>query len=114
MAITFFAEGVKLPAIKKRETGDWIKNVAGIYGKKCGDISYIFCSDEKILEINREYLDHDYYTDIIFFGVIESNDVCVIIVIENISITIITQTSLLSITPKKIVSAGIYLSASIR
>lgn len=33
MAITFFAEGVKLPAIKKRETGDWIKNVAGIYGK---------------------------------------------------------------------------------
>ena len=54
MAITFFAEGVKLPAIKKRETGDWIKNVAGIYGKKCGDISYIFCSDEKILEINRE------------------------------------------------------------
>ena len=44
MAITFFAEGVKLPAIKKRETGDWIKNVAGIYGKKCGDISYIFCN----------------------------------------------------------------------
>lgn len=34
MAITFFAEGVKLPAIKKRETGDWIKNVAGIYGQK--------------------------------------------------------------------------------
>ena len=73
MAITFFAEGVKLPAIKKRETGDWIKNVAGIYGKKCGDISYIFCSDEKILEINREYLDHDYYTDIITFDYTEKN-----------------------------------------
>ena len=73
MAITFFAEGVKLPAIKKRETGDWIKNVAGIYGKKCGDISYIFCSDEKILEINKEYLDHDYYTDIITFDYTEKN-----------------------------------------
>ena len=73
MAITFFAEGVKLPAIKKRETGDWIKNVVGIYGKKCGDISYIFCSDEKILEINREYLDHDYYTDIITFDYTEKN-----------------------------------------
>ena len=59
MAITFFAEGVKLPAIKKRETGDWIKNV--------------FCSDEKILEINREYLDHDYYTDIITFDYTEKN-----------------------------------------
>ena len=73
MAITFFAEGVKLPAIKKRETGDWIKNVAGIYGKKCGDISYIFCSDEKILEVNRQYLQHDYYTDIITFDYCEGN-----------------------------------------
>lgn len=42
-------------------------------GKKCGDISYIFCSDEKILEINREYLDHDYYTDIITFDYTEKN-----------------------------------------
>ena len=41
--------------------------------KKCGDISYIFCSDEKILEINREYLDHDYYTDIITFDYTEKN-----------------------------------------
>lgn len=42
MAITFFAEGVKLPAIKKRETGDWIKNVAGIYGQKMQVIFHTF------------------------------------------------------------------------
>lgn len=73
MAITFFAEGVKLPAIKKRETGEWIKKIAGVYGKRCGDIAYIFCSDEKILEVNKEYLNHDYYTDIITFDYTEKN-----------------------------------------
>lgn len=73
MAITFFTEGVSLPAIKKRETGEWIKTVAGTYGKKCGDIAYIFCSDEKILEVNKEYLHHDYYTDIITFDYTEKN-----------------------------------------
>ena len=41
--------------------------MAASYGKKTGDISYIFCSDEKILEVNRQYLQHDYYTDIITF-----------------------------------------------
>jgi rRNA maturation RNase YbeY len=41
--------------------------VAAKYGKKVGEISYIFCSDEKILEVNRQYLQHDYYTDIITF-----------------------------------------------
>ena len=71
MAITFFAEGVKRQYKKRNRRLD--KNVAGIYGKKCGDISYIFCSDEKILEINREYLDHDYYTDIITFDYTEKN-----------------------------------------
>ncbi|WP_455497563.1 rRNA maturation RNase YbeY [Coprobacter sp.] len=73
MAITFFAEGVKLPEIKKRETCEWIKKVAGIYEKKCGDIAYIFCSDEKILEVNKKYLKHDYYTDIITFDYTEKN-----------------------------------------
>lgn len=67
MAIYYYAEEVKLPAIKKRDTSAWIKRVATKYGKKTGDISYIFCSDEKILQVNREYLQHDYYTDIITF-----------------------------------------------
>ena len=67
MAIAFYAEDIKLPAIKKRAVGNWVKEVAATYGKKVGDISYIFCSDEKILEVNRQYLQHDYYTDIITF-----------------------------------------------
>ena len=56
-----------MPAIKKRETTAWIKAVAETYGKKVGEIAYIFCSDEKILEVNCQYLQHDYYTDIITF-----------------------------------------------
>lgn len=67
MAISFYAEDIELPAIKKRTVSNWIKEVAETYGKKAGDISYIFCSDEKILEVNRQYLQHDYFTDIITF-----------------------------------------------
>lgn len=65
--ITYNAEGVKMPKIKKRETTAWIKAVAASYGRKVGDIGYMFVDDEKILEVNREYLGHDYYTDIITF-----------------------------------------------
>ena len=65
MAIAFYAEDITLPPIKKRAVSNWVKTVAETYGKKTGDISYIFCSDEKILEVNRQYLQHDYYTDII-------------------------------------------------
>ncbi|MBP6065017.1 rRNA maturation RNase YbeY [Bacteroides sp.] len=67
MAITYQIDGIKMPAIKKHETTEWIKAVAATYGKRIGDVAYIFCSDEKILEVNRQYLQHDYYTDIITF-----------------------------------------------
>ena len=56
-----------MPNIKKRETTAWIKAVAADYGRKVGEIGYMFVDDEKILEVNREYLGHDYYTDIITF-----------------------------------------------
>ncbi|MCR5313274.1 MAG: rRNA maturation RNase YbeY [Bacteroidaceae bacterium] len=65
--ITYNVDGVKMPAIKKRDTSAWIKEVAASYGKKVGDVAYIFCNDEKILEVNKQYLNHDYYTDIITF-----------------------------------------------
>ena len=73
MAIAYYAEDIQLPAIKKKAVSGWIKAVAETYGKKTGDISYIFCSDEKILEVNRQYLQHDYYTDIITFDYCEGN-----------------------------------------
>ena len=47
--------------------------MAAGYGKKIGDIAYIFCNDERILEVNREYLQHDYYTDIITFDYCEGD-----------------------------------------
>lgn len=65
--ITYAAEGVKMPTLKKRDTTAWIKNVAARYGRKVGEIGYLFVNDEKILEVNREYLGHDYFTDIITF-----------------------------------------------
>ena len=71
--ITYQTEGVDMPDIQKRETTAWIKAVAASYGKKIGEIAYIFCSDEKILEVNRQYLQHDYYTDIITFDYCEGN-----------------------------------------
>ncbi len=62
-----------MPKIKKRDTSAWIKAVAQSYGKKVGDIAYIFCDDEKILEVNKQYLQHDYYTDIITFDYTEDD-----------------------------------------
>src|SRR5574344_515146 len=65
--ITYNAENVKMPAIKRRITNALIKAVAATYNRKVGDIGYMFVDDEKILEVNKEYLGHDYYTDIITF-----------------------------------------------
>jgi len=75
MAITFQAEGIGIPKIKKRETANWIKTVAKNYNRKVGEIAYLFCDDEKILEINRTYLQHDFYTDIITFDYSEEDTI---------------------------------------
>ncbi len=73
--ISYQAEGAKMPDIKKKETSEWIRKVVAGYGKRVGEIAYIFCSDEKILEVNRQYLQHDYYTDIITFDYCEGNKI---------------------------------------
>ena len=62
-----------MPSIKKRENTAWVKAVAASYGKRVGEIAYIFVDDEKILEVNRQYLGHDYYTDIITFDYCEGD-----------------------------------------
>jgi len=56
-----------MPTLKKQKINRWIKRTANNYEKKVGEIAYIFCNNERILEINRQYLQHDYYTDIITF-----------------------------------------------
>lgn len=71
--ITYNSENIAFPKIKRRETTAWIKRVAAAHGKRVGEIGYLFCDDEKILEVNREYLQHDYYTDIITFDYCEDN-----------------------------------------
>ncbi|MDE6721594.1 MAG: rRNA maturation RNase YbeY [Bacteroidaceae bacterium] len=65
--ISYQTDQVRMPAIRRRDTSAWIKAVAASYGKRVGSIAYIFCNDDKILEVNRQYLQHDYYTDIITF-----------------------------------------------
>ena len=71
--ISYNTAGVKMPSIKRRENSAWVKAVAATYGKQVGEIAYIFCNAEKILEVNREYLQHDYYTDIITFDYTEGD-----------------------------------------
>ena len=71
--ISYNTENVKMPAIRKRDTTAWIRRVAATYQKKVGEVGYLFCDDEHILQVNREYLGHDYYTDIITFDYCEDD-----------------------------------------
>ena len=80
--ITYNAENVRLPKIRKRDTTAWIKAVAAEYGRKVGDVGDMFVDDDKILEVNREYLGHDYYTDVITFDYDEDDIVSGDIVIS--------------------------------
>ncbi|MCL2098363.1 MAG: rRNA maturation RNase YbeY [Bacteroidales bacterium] len=71
--IRFFNENTKINLPHKQEVKKWLTNVAVAEGKKTGDLSVIFCSDEYLLQMNRRFLQHDYYTDIITFDYTEAN-----------------------------------------
>ena len=77
--ISFHSEGVNTKTPSKRLLKAWIKEFVSNHGKKVGELAFIFCSDEKILEVNQSFLQHDYYTDIITFdyceGEIVSGDI---------------------------------------
>jgi len=75
MAITFYSEDVEKPRLKYTPIKNWIREILLDYGKKEGNINYIFCSDEYLLEINKKYLNHDYFTDIITFDYCSENEV---------------------------------------
>jgi probable rRNA maturation factor len=68
MAVYFFTEDVSVKTIQRRSISAWIKGCISDYGKKCGNITIIFCSDEYLKGINIQYLKHDFYTDIITFN----------------------------------------------
>jgi len=78
-SISFHNEGVHTKTPSKRLLKAWIKELVSNHGKKVGELAFVFCSDEKILEVNQNFLQHDYYTDIITFdyceGEIVSGDI---------------------------------------
>lgn len=65
--ISFQTISITHPNINEQAVRAWIQNVAACYSRRVGNISYIFVDDSEILNINRQYLQHDYYTDIITF-----------------------------------------------
>ena len=69
--VSYFTEDCKFEFKEKRLTSKWLKDVADRESRRLGDISVIFCSDEYLLDVNRKYLNHDYYTDIITFDYCE-------------------------------------------
>lgn len=73
MAVRFFNEGITMPKFARTLVRNWIKEVASRHQKRVGEISYIFCNDDKIIEVNRQYLQHDYFTDIITFDYSEGD-----------------------------------------
>jgi len=65
--VSFIADSIEMPALDERKVTRWIRSVAADYNFAVGNINYIFCSDERELEVNRQFLGHDYYTDVITF-----------------------------------------------
>lgn len=65
--IGYMTEGVSMPELDFDRVGRWIETVADSHGYRVGRLTYCFCDDAYILETNRKFLDHDYYTDIITF-----------------------------------------------
>ena len=65
--IHFTTQDIEMPTLDQSSIRRWIKTIAAHYGFAVGTIHYIFCSDQRELEINREFLGHDYYTDVITF-----------------------------------------------
>ena len=65
--ITYNAYSEAMPELDTTATTAWIARVAEKHGKRIGNVNYIFCTDDEILDVNRQYLHHDYYTDIITF-----------------------------------------------
>jgi rRNA maturation RNase YbeY len=75
MAIFFSSENIKFDLRGKLKVKKWITDLIKAHNKKVGDISYLFCDDAYLIEVNRTYLDHDTYTDIITFDYVEGDTI---------------------------------------
>ncbi len=65
--INYIVQNTTMPPLNQEVVGEWIVEVAKLHDKHVGALTYVFCDDEYILETNRQFLQHDYYTDIITF-----------------------------------------------
>ena len=65
--IEFSAQGVEMPEVDLRTISKWIEEVAASHSRTVGNLNYLFVNDEEILVANRQFVGHDYYTDIITF-----------------------------------------------
>jgi probable rRNA maturation factor len=73
--LNFFTEDIDFKLPQSLKTKRWLKTTSKSEGYEISSLNYIFCSDEYLLEINKEYLDHDYYTDIITFDNSEEDNI---------------------------------------
>jgi probable rRNA maturation factor len=74
-SIRFFSEDIPFKMKQQRAVASWIKQVAHQEGRETGDLNFIFCSDNYLLNINTTYLQHDTYTDIITFDYSEGETI---------------------------------------
>ena len=72
--INYFFENIDTRTIHPDITA-WLENLIITEDKKPGDISYIFCDDDYLLKVNQDYLDHDYYTDVITFDYVKGKTI---------------------------------------
>ena len=76
MSVSFHVEGTaQMPDFDQQHIIQWVAAVAKVHDRKVGDINYIFVDDERILAINRQFLGHDYYTDIITFDYTQGKNI---------------------------------------
>jgi len=75
VSINFYFEDIEEFQLDLPRSKQWIKNTISKEGRKPGDITFIFCDDDYLLDINKQYLDHDYYTDIITFDYVEGDQI---------------------------------------
>ena len=73
MAIFFSTENIDFELVDEPKVKKWILAVVGAQGKRVGNLNYLFCDDSYLINVNRTYLNHDTYTDIITFDYVEGN-----------------------------------------
>lgn len=73
--IDFYNEDIEMPALDLSSVKEWINTIVDRNDKLTGDVSFIFCSDAYLLKINQEYLNHNYFTDIITFNYNEGSKI---------------------------------------